>query len=202
MVVAGMLARVAAANTDQYDGYDRADCSVAVVAVVVAVADTAGFENAADEDCGTIVVAGDIETRKVVADAHPDDVLRDFPFGEGSLHCFLLGEVELGCVHGGIAVVHIGTAGCGQTNVGLEAAVRYPGVDAAGVDSSNVVVEVHYWEGGSSEVIIAGDDDRDGEQRIRNAGRFQLDLPLEGVGLSLAFRVLPKQEMDHFLDLL
>ena len=160
-----MLARIAAANTDQYDGYDRVDCSAAVVAAAVAVdaADTAGFESAVDEDCGTIVVAGDIETRKVVADAHPDGVLRDFPLGEGSLHCFLLGEVELGCVRGEIAVVHIGTAGCGQTDVGLEAAARYPDVDAGGGYSSNVVVEVHCWEGGSSEVAIAGDDDRDGE---------------------------------------
>jgi hypothetical protein len=74
----------------------------------------------------------------------------------------------------------------------------------ADVDSLDIVAEdeVHHLEGDSYEAVavavIAGDRH---EERVRNADRFQLDLSLEGAGLSLALRRLLKVEAYHFPEL-
>lgn len=87
---------------------------------------------------------------------------------------------------------------------GLEAVAKRSDANAD-VDSSNVVAEdeVHRLEGDSYEAVaVVVFADARHEERVRNADRFQLDLSLEGVGLSLVFRRRLKAEAQRFPELL
>ena len=84
---------------------------------------------------------------------------------------------------------------------GLEAAAERL-VATVDVGSSNVVAkgEIHHLEGGSLEAVAVVAGVRDEEEPVRDAGCFQLDLSLLGVGLELPSP--SKEEVHHFLEFL